>query len=57
MQKDTIPTQNSDNLDKKAENTVKSEPWNGQLQIDPLTVRQIVEANEIVEDLEEAGEL
>lgn len=57
MEKDTIPTQNSDNSDKKAENTVKSEPWNGHLQIDPLTVRHIVEANKIVEDMEESGEL
>tara|TARA_R110002051_G_scaffold260946_2_gene320852 strand:+ start:1199 stop:1384 length:186 start_codon:yes stop_codon:yes gene_type:complete len=47
-------TSESSNKSKKVE---KIEEWDGILEIDPLTVRHIIEANQLVEDLEEAGEL
>lgn len=56
-EKDTKSTQNSENSDTKDTETVATEPWTGVLQVDPLTVQRIREANQIVEDLEEAGEL
>jgi len=64
MEKNTIMTQNSQELDtnsQKSENSdkkeEKTEHWDGVLTIDPLIVQGILEANKYVEDLEESGEL
>ena len=64
MEKDTHMTENSQDSDTISENAKetnnkdeKTEHWDGVLTIDPLTVRRIIEANKLVDDLEEEGEL
>jgi hypothetical protein len=51
----TVKSEESEAEEAKKKET--TEDWDGILEIDPLTVRRIIEANQLVEDLEEAGEL
>lgn len=53
-QKNDTNVSKSNENDKKEE---KTEHWDGVLTIDPLIVKRILEANQLVEDLEDAGEL
>jgi len=52
---------NEPNSPEKPEETVETveqhEVWSGELTIDPLTVHRIIEANDLIEHLEEQNEL